>query len=64
MIWAVENGIISGYGNGLFGTNDPVSHEQAAVILWRYAGSPETKGTENFADEGKILHMRRKLWTG
>lgn len=54
VIWAVENGIISGYGNGLFGTNDPVSHEQASAILWRYAGSPETKEAEDFADEDKI----------
>ena len=29
----VKAGIISGYGNGKFGINDPVTREQAAVIL-------------------------------
>ena len=37
VIWAVQNGIVSGYGNGLFGTNDIVSREQMATILFRYA---------------------------
>ena len=26
-LWASREGVISGYGNGLFGTNDPVSRE-------------------------------------
>ena len=35
--WAAENGIVSGYGNGLFGSNDPITREQMASILYRYA---------------------------
>ena len=35
--WAAENKIISGYGNGTFGANDPTTREQAVTILWRYA---------------------------
>lgn len=38
--WASANGVVSGYGNGRFGPNDPITREQLAVILWRYAGSP------------------------
>ena len=35
--WAAENGIVSGYGDGRFGPNDPVSREQIVMILMRYA---------------------------
>ena len=35
--WATSEGIVGGYGNGLFGTNDPITREQFAVMLWRYA---------------------------
>jgi len=34
--WAAEKGILSGYGDGRFGPNDPVTREQAAVILYRF----------------------------
>ena len=35
--WAAANGIVNGYGSGLFGPNDPVTSEQLAAILYRYA---------------------------
>ena len=35
--WAEATGIVNGYGNGLFGTTDPITLEQAAAILHRYA---------------------------
>ena len=35
--WATENGIVSGYGGGLFGPNDTITQEQLAAILYRYA---------------------------
>ena len=37
MAWAVESGILTGYGNGNIGPNDPVTREQLAVMLLRYA---------------------------
>ena len=40
--WAVTNGIVQGYGDGIFGVNDKVTIEQAAVILYRYADLIET----------------------
>ena len=52
--WASANGIISGYGNGLFGPNDPITREQIAAILWRYAGSPSAETGADFADESSI----------
>ena len=35
--WAVGEGIVSGYGDGRFGPNDPVTREQMAAMLYRYA---------------------------
>lgn len=40
--WAVTHDIVSGYGNGLFEPNNSITREQLAVVLWRYAGSPNT----------------------
>lgn len=38
VLWASENGIVGGYGNGQFGTNDSLTREQLATMLHRYAG--------------------------
>lgn len=35
--WATSEGVVTGYGNGLFGTDDPITREQLATMLWRYA---------------------------
>jgi len=35
--WAAANKIVSGYADGTFGPDDPVTREQLAVLLWRYA---------------------------
>ena len=35
--WAAANSIVGGYGNGLFGPDDPITREQLATILYRYA---------------------------
>ena len=39
VLWASQNQVVNGYGNGRFGTNDPTTQEQLAVMLWRDAGS-------------------------
>ena len=52
--WASANGIMSGYTSGLFGTDDPVTREQMAAILWRYAGEPAAEAGQDFADESSI----------
>ena len=59
-IWAAENGLVSGYENGCFGPNDPVTREQLAAILYRYAQnegyktSQSGKGTEGYLDASSI----------
>lgn len=35
--WAQENGIVSGYGDGVFAPNDCLTKEQAAAILCRFS---------------------------
>lgn len=35
--WCYMNDIVSGYDNGLFGTDDTISREQAVTILYRFA---------------------------
>ena len=35
--WANGNGIVTGYGNGLFGGTDSITREQLVVMLYRYA---------------------------
>jgi hypothetical protein len=37
IIWANAHDIVTGYGDRLFGTNDPITREQMAAILYRYA---------------------------
>lgn len=41
VLWASQQRVVSGYGGGLFGPNNPVTREQMTAILWRYAGRPE-----------------------
>jgi len=52
--WAASEQIMGGYGNGRFGTNDPVSREQIATILWRYENSPEAGASAGFVDDADI----------
>ena len=35
--WAAGEGIVGGYGNGVFGANDPITREQMALMMYRYA---------------------------
>lgn len=36
--WAVEKGLVTGYGDGSFRPNEQITREQLAAILYRYAG--------------------------
>ena len=53
-LWAVRNRIMSGYTADTFGPHDPVTREQLAAILWRYAGSPAAEAGEAYTDEASI----------
>ena len=51
--WAADSGLINGYAGGRFGVSDPVTRQQVAAILWRWAGSPEALA-EDYPDESAI----------
>ncbi len=53
--WATSEKVVTGYGNGCFGPDDPITREQLAVMLWRYAGSPASSyGLDSFSDAAQI----------
>ena len=52
--WARLAGVVGGYSEDQFGPDDPITREQIAAILWRYAGSPAAESGTDFADEGSI----------
>ncbi|MBD5150539.1 MAG: hypothetical protein HDT18_09300 [Oscillibacter sp.] len=54
VLWASQQELISGYGGGLFGPNDPVTREQMTTIFWRYAGSPTAGEASNYTDNASI----------
>lgn len=63
--WAAEQGIVGGYGNGQFGPNDPITREQLATMLWRYAGEPKAAGAAlAFTDADKVSDYAKAalLW--
>ena len=47
--WANSKGIVLGYNASTFGVNDPVTHEQVALIFQRYSGNPnvQTEGADS-----------------
>jgi len=50
IIWATEQGITSGYGDGIFGVSDSVSRAQFVTFLWRAEGSPSVGAYLDFSD--------------
>ena len=57
--WAAENGLVSGYGEGLFGPNDNITREQLAVMLYRYAAfkqydTSKANDLKAFADASQV----------
>jgi hypothetical protein len=50
--WANANQVVAGYGNGLFGPNDPITREQMISILHRYA---QFKGIGISLEDGEDL---------
>lgn len=51
--WASENEIVNGYPDKTFRPNAPITREQAATILYRFAGKPEVMGTLEFPDSNQ-----------
>lgn len=45
VMWAVDNGITGGTGDGVFSPKKVCTREQVVTFLWKAAGSPEPNGT-------------------
>ena len=67
--WAHKIGVVKGYNNTTFGTNDEVTIEQALVFLYRYAdksviSSLNTASLSNYADHASISDwaMDAMIW--
>ncbi len=53
--WAAKNGIVTGFEDGSFRPDAPVTREQMAVMLWRYADDTgKRNGLEGFQDTAQI----------
>ena len=48
--WASQNGIVTGYDAGTFRPDAPITRQQLATMLYRYAGSPAVEGSLSFPD--------------
>ena len=54
VVWASGKGLLRGYGNGLFGVNDPVSREMLNAVIARQNGeNPAWTGAEELAVDAK-----------
>lgn len=59
--WAAKKNVVNGVGGGKFAPNEPITREQMATMLWRYAGSPKPeKSSLNFNDAGKVSDYARE----
>jgi len=59
VVWASKNGIVNGYGDNLFGKDNPVTREQMAAMLLRYADYKKydiskTNDLASYTDSGSI----------
>lgn len=48
--FCLDNGLMEGYGNGLFGPSDPLTRGMLAQILYNCEGRPAVSGERAFAD--------------
>ena len=57
ILWASRQNLVNGYGNGLFGTNDPITQEQLNLIFQRYTNKQVTENIPGF--DGNSRHATR-----
>ena len=58
--WAAGEGIAGGYGGRQFGPDDSITWEQLAVMLWRYAGSPDAADISSYTDAADVSEWARQ----
>ena len=65
VVWAVTNGIVSGYSSGLYGPEDNITREQLAVILNNYIDYsrfklPEIREYKGFNDDADCANYAKE----
>lgn len=63
--WATQAGVLTGYGNGRIGPEDPATREQLAAMLYRYAGqkgydTSAQADLSSFADAASVSAYAQK----
>ena len=56
IIWATEQGITTGTGNGKFSPDDTCTRAQIVTFLYRFKSNPAVYGSLNFSDVNKTEH--------
>lgn len=54
ILWAHDNGYVSGHEDGTFRPGELIQREQMCVILAKYAGLTKNEDSQQFADNAKI----------
>ena len=64
VLWAVDNNVTGGIGNGMFGPNNPCTRAQVVTFLWAANGKPEPTSSNNpFTDvPGDAWYLKPVLW--
>ena len=52
--WAKASGVVSGYEDGSFGPEDPITREQIAALLWNDRGREEPGASAPYTDRAEV----------
>ena len=61
VLWASQQGLVSGYGNGLFGTNDPITQAHLNLIFQRYTSVAVTENIPGFDGSSRHATDRKSV---
>ena len=60
--WAASEGIITGYSDGTFRPDTPVTRAQFVLMLWRMCGKPAAAKAASFADASADWYQDALSW--
>lgn len=64
VLWATQNSVVAGMGDGTFAPNSNITRQEYAAILYRYEKSPAVSGSLNFPDADTVSSWAKDavLW--
>ena len=63
--WALETGVMQGFGDGIFRPDGTTTRAQVAMILWNMEGKPAAEGPNPFFDipvDGEVWYADAVKW--